>query len=169
MEVNGTILARRTIPRTLESGKIMWRQIYEAPRYEISEHGQVRVNTDQVRNPGRILSRHWEHGAEYISEKAYPNFNEPAASLCVYFYYDRGRHKVRRIWRLMDKYWHDVEYPVHWKSGDSPTNRRPDLDKRGKLTWEQRQEIKYSDKMPCELASIYPVGRRYISQLKHGK
>ena len=157
--------------------KLRWRQIYEAPRYEISEKGQVRVRFNQWRNPGRVLGRHWEHGGvglhdkpkTYCNEEDNPDFNEPAASLCVYFYFDRGRHRVRRIWRLMERYWPDVKYPSHWKSGDSPKNRRPELDRRCKLTWDQRQEITSSDKTPTELAKLYPVGRRYISQLKYGK
>jgi len=156
---------------------VRWRQIYENPRYEISEEGQVRVRLNQWRNPGRILARHWECGGigpsdkprTYVSEKDCPDAPDVASSLCVYFYFDRGRHKVRRIWRLMERYWPTVEYPAQWKSGDAPKNRNPGQDNRCKLTWEQRQEIINSDKFPSELAKMYPVGRRYISQLKYGK
>ncbi len=153
-----------------------WRQIYEAPRYEISEEGRVRVRLNQWRNPGRTLDRHWERGGRgshnpkyYLKENLNPNLDDPSSSLCVYLYFDRGRHKVRRIWRLMERYWPDTKYPSHWKSGDSPENRSPELDRRCKLTWGQRQEIVKSDKAPSELAGLYPVSRRYISQLKYGK
>jgi hypothetical protein len=171
----GTQEQRRYMPR--QSNKVRWRQIYENPRYEISEEGKVRVRMNQWSNPGRVLSRHWEGSGigssdkprTYIAETEKPYLDTTEASLCVYLYFDGGRHKVRRIWRLMERYWPDVEYPAHWKPGDSLKSRRPELDRRCKLTWEQRQEIINSDKSPSELAKMYPVGRRYISQLKNGK
>lgn len=172
------------LPKTIE-----WKTIYENPRYEISEEGQVRVRLDEFLNPGRILKRHWEYGGIGPSDRSRcfrPELdelgrpNEPFGSLCVYLYgtwsdspsgYPNPR-KVKRIWKLMERYWPGVPYPSVWRSSarlECWKNLEPIVDKRCKLTHDQKMAIIRSSKSPLELSKIYPVGRRYISQLKHGK
>lgn len=127
----------------------LWRTVWEFPRYEISDDGIVRVKDDQTKHPGLAINRFYEKG-----------------SLCVEMW-KNNRHYIRRIWKLMERYWPRVKYPPEWKA--TRPEPAPKVDRRCKLTPEQRREIAESDKTPTELAHLYPVGRRYINKLKNGK
>jgi len=109
----------------------------------------VRVKDDQTRNPGHYLKRFYEKG-----------------SLCVEMW-NKQDHTIRRIWKLMNRYWPRVEYPPEWKA--SKYSPDPNVDGRFKLTAKQRAEIMESPLSPSKLEQIYPVGERWIRRLKHGR
>lgn len=127
----------------------MWRTIWEFPRYEISDEGEVRVKEDADKLPGYVLQRHWEKG-----------------SLCVDLY-KNNRHYTRRLWKLMERYWPNAEYPQEWKAPKYDPG--PSGDGRFKLSDEQRKEIKESDLSVSDLSWSYDVSERHIRRIKYGK
>jgi len=151
-----------------------WKTLYEWNRYEISEEGQIRVRYDLVnRNGGKVLKRFWRDGSQDAEGKTQRgNAHEDShGSLCVNLW-ENHRKTVRRIWKLMEKYWPGKPYPAHWKAERykaSPIKKTGEPDERFQLTPEQRQEIVDSPLNARELSEVYPVGRRYIHYLKTGK
>jgi hypothetical protein len=146
-----------------EFGVAEWKTVSDWRRYEISTEGQVRVK-NTCRNGGYIVKRFWR-GNDKNSESEENTGNR---SLCVELWWGT-QHTTRRLWKLMEKHWPDIEYPAHWKIKHRKT--LPDGDKRKKLTDAQIEEIKESHLTPAELHDTgkYPVGRRWISKLKYGK
>ena len=134
-----------------------WKTVWEAPKYEISQEGVVRVKRG-FPNEGHVMRR-------YIAQ----THGHPG-SLCVDLYFNNGK-KHRRVWKLMARYWPDVEYPAEWRSTRNlgPTKRDPTKDRRIKLNLEQYREVMASPLSSSRLAEIYPVSSRYIRKIKNGE
>ncbi len=146
-----------------------WKTVHDWPRYEISEEGQVRIRAG--RYTGLILKRFWRDGGH--NEKAVRGNShiDCPGSLCVDIS-DGERHTMKRIWKLMEKYWPGKHYPKHWKAERykaSPIKKNNTPDERFKLTPEERMKILLSPLSAKELSEIYPVGRRYIHYIRTGK
>jgi len=142
-----------------------WKTIWSHPRYEISEEGQVRVKSG-FRNAGYTLKRFWNDG--YTTEPASQDaFENREGSLCVELH-DYPRHTTVRLWKLMETYWPDVEWPSHWRKERkvSPVKQDNEPDRRFKLTDEQVQEIRESNLPSNKLAEMYPVCARHIRAIK---
>jgi len=89
-----------------------WKTLSEFPRYEISEEGQVRV-----RETGLVLKRLWRDGKPDASGKTTRGLShlDSHGSLCVCLW-NGGAYRKRRVWKLLERYWPEVEYPAHWKA-----------------------------------------------------
>lgn len=122
----------------------LWRTIWEFPRYEISNQGNVR--TKDTLTP---MTTSWSKN-----------------SLCVNLY-KNGSHYRRRLWKLMERYWSKVEYPEEWKAPKPVTD--PETDGRCKLTQEQYDAIKESTGRTSDLAWAYELSERQIKRIRYGK
>lgn len=143
-----------------------WKTIEGWPRYELSNRGAVRVKKGE-KNSGYILSRFWRDEDGKV-EPEHTHSTHGRKSLCVELW-NTESHTTKRLWRLMEIYWPEVQYPEYWKIRRNEI--RHGEDKRRKLTDRQIIEIKASDMSPSELADlgVYPVGRRWISRIKNGR